>query len=91
MLFAPEGNYQDNVMTSLTKQGEAEPLFSMVHKTKNDKERLSYETVSLWISAAIASPFFVSVTTPSKTIETLFSGTMTIWRNSGKRQGWKIR
>lgn len=43
MLFAPEGHYQDNVTASLTKQGEAEPLFSMVHEAKNDKEQLSYE------------------------------------------------
>lgn len=43
MLFAPEGSYQDNISTSLTKQGEAEPLFSMVHEAKNEKEQLSYE------------------------------------------------
>lgn len=43
ILFAPEGSYQDNVTAVLTKQGESEPLFSMVRETENGKEQLSFK------------------------------------------------
>ncbi len=85
MLFAPEGNYQDNVMTSLTKQGEAEPLFSMVHKTKNDKERLSYEWKIVTKEAQLSvtgdydkvSGDFQIVIAPEKSVSVVLDGVVT--------------
>lgn len=85
VLFALEGSYQDNMTAVLTKQGESEPLFTMLRETTNDKEQLSAKweintrEAQLLVSGEYqkASGEFRIVLTPENALSFILEGVVT--------------
>lgn len=85
MLFATEGSYQDNVTAVLTKQGESEPLCSMVRETENSKEQLSFkweiDTKEMQLSVTgsydkVSGDFQIAIV-PEKDVSVVLDGVVT--------------